>query len=204
VGVGVGLAVGDGDGLPLADGDALGLADGEGLPLGDGDPLGLALADALALAEGEGFGVGARATGCEDGLGRAAKNRGGRLNVGTSSQKGACGSSAKYRLASGSAALPLTSIRNGPISQSAGIERTRKKTRIRPAKNSRNPNRRRRRRFFSPLEVSTSPLGFCAFTGTATASRTTSTSTGVGLPPSGTMACPSWAGIGAAAAIGLA
>src|SRR5439155_3689068 len=145
-GAGAGVRVGGG----LGGGDALGVAEGEALPLGDGeplgDPLGLALADALALADVEGFGVGARATGCEDGLGRAAKNRGGRLNVGTSNQKGACGSSAKYRLASGSAALPLTSIRNGPISQSAGIERTRKKTRIRPAKNSRNPNRRRRRR----------------------------------------------------------
>jgi hypothetical protein len=49
-------------------------------------------------------------------------------------------------LAAASAALPLLSMRNGPTSQSAGIARTTKKTSIRLAKNSRKPNRRRRRR----------------------------------------------------------
>jgi hypothetical protein len=49
-------------------------------------------------------------------------------------------------LAAESAALPLASMRNGPTSQSAGIARTAKKTKIRLAKNSRKPNRRRRRR----------------------------------------------------------
>jgi hypothetical protein len=45
----------------------------------------------------------------------------------------------------------LASIRNGPISQSPGIARTRKKTRISPAANRRNPKRRRRLRSgFSP------------------------------------------------------
>jgi len=41
--------------------------------------------------------------------------------------------------------LPLVSIRNGPISQSAGMARTRKKIAINPAKNSQKPYRRRRR-----------------------------------------------------------
>jgi len=49
-------------------------------------------------------------------------------------------------LAAASAALPLESMRNGPISQSGGIARTTKKTRIRAAEKSRKPNRRRRRR----------------------------------------------------------
>jgi len=49
-------------------------------------------------------------------------------------------------LAAESAALPLASMRNGPTSQSAGMARTAKKTKIRLAKNSRKPNRRRRRR----------------------------------------------------------
>jgi len=71
-------------------------------------------------------------------------------------------------LAAESAALPLASIRNGPISQSEGMARTTKKTKIRPAKNSRKPNRRRRRRFDSSREpgsrvngaaVTTAPSG---------------------------------------------
>jgi len=49
-------------------------------------------------------------------------------------------------LAAESAALPLASMRNGPISQSAGIARTTKKIKIRAAKKSGKPNRRRRRR----------------------------------------------------------
>lgn len=69
-------------------GEALGLADGEadGLPLGD------------VLEDGEVVGdwLGASATiGRAELFGRDAKNRGGRLNVGTSSQNGECGSSAK-------------------------------------------------------------------------------------------------------------
>jgi hypothetical protein len=52
----------------------------------------------LALVEGLGVGdwLGASATiGRAELLGRAAKKRGGRLKVGTSSQNGACGSSEK-------------------------------------------------------------------------------------------------------------
>jgi len=54
-------------------------------------------ADAVAVVDAAGvFDVtGSRATGRAVVCGRAAKNRGGRLKVGTSSQKGACGSSAK-------------------------------------------------------------------------------------------------------------
>jgi len=139
-GVGEALALADGDGLALPEGEALALVDGEGLPLADG----------WAVAEGFGEGVvdvsGPSATGRVVVCGRAAKNRGGRLNVGTSSQKGACGSSAKYRLACGSAALPLASILKGPTSQSAGMARTRKKRPMKAAKNSRKAPRRRRRR----------------------------------------------------------
>ena len=156
----------------------------------------------MAVPDGDGVAVavGPRARGCEDGFGRAAKNRGGRLNVGTSSQKGACGSSAKYRLASGSPALPLASIRNGPISQSAGMARTMKKTAINPAKKSRKPAFRRRRRFRSLVAVSPSSPRFCDFTGSATASSTAPTS--AGLPGSGTMASTGGAGTGVAPATG--
>jgi hypothetical protein len=64
-----------------------------------------------------------------------------------------------------SPALPLTSIRNGPISQSLGIARTRKKTTISPAKNSRNPSFRRRRRSGLPLESGARLTGAAATTG---------------------------------------
>jgi len=64
-----------------------------------------------------------------------------------------------------SAAFPLTSIRNGPISQSPGIARTRKNTAIRPPKNSRNPNRRRRRRSGSSAGNDTKLTGTRAATG---------------------------------------
>jgi hypothetical protein len=90
-----------GDALALADGDALGLADPEGLALGDADGLAPPLDDGLALGgvlpDGveEGVLVGASATGRAELFGLAAKNLGGRLNVGTSSQKGAWGSSEK-------------------------------------------------------------------------------------------------------------
>jgi hypothetical protein len=99
------VGVGDGEALGLADGDALGLADPDGLALGDADgvalPLGAAeaLDDGLALDEvlldGVGVECGASATGRDELFGRTAKNLGGRLKVGTSSQKGACGSSEK-------------------------------------------------------------------------------------------------------------
>jgi hypothetical protein len=79
VGVGPADGVGVGDALELADGDAVGLADPEGVPVGE--------LEALV--------VGASATGLGELLGRAAKNRGGRLKVGTSNQKGARGSSEK-------------------------------------------------------------------------------------------------------------
>jgi hypothetical protein len=49
-------------------------------------------------------------------------------------------------LAAESAALPVASMRKGPISQSAGMARTRKKTRVSAAKKRRKPKRRRRRR----------------------------------------------------------
>jgi hypothetical protein len=96
-----------GDALALADGDALGLADPEGLALGDADGLAPPLGDVEALDDGlalggvlpdgveEGVLVGASATGRAELFGLAAKNLGGRLNVGTSSQKGAWGSSEK-------------------------------------------------------------------------------------------------------------
>jgi hypothetical protein len=81
VGVGVGVAPADGvgvaDPLRLGDGVAVVTADPEGVALGEVDvPTG-------PSATGRGL------------FGRAAKNRGGRLKVGTSSQKGACGSSEK-------------------------------------------------------------------------------------------------------------
>ena len=103
--------MGVGEALGLAEVEALGLADGdaEGLALGEAEPLGLAeggalaladrlaLGDALELPDGEGLDerLGAMATSRPVPFGRAAKNRGGRLKVGTSSQNGACGSSAK-------------------------------------------------------------------------------------------------------------
>ena len=97
------LGLADGDALGLADGEALGLADPDGLALGDAEGFALPLGDAEALAladvlpDGAGVGVerGASASGRAELFGRAAKNRGGRLKVGTSNQKGACGSSEK-------------------------------------------------------------------------------------------------------------
>jgi hypothetical protein len=118
------------------------LADG----LAEGEAAGLAGAEALVETLGVGEGEGRNAiSGRALLFGLAAKNRGGRLKVGTSSQKGACGSSAKYRLAAGSAALPLVSMRKGPISQSEGIARTTKKSATMPALKSRKPSLRRRR-----------------------------------------------------------
>jgi hypothetical protein len=164
------VGVGEPDGLGLADGDALGLAEGDvladgealGLADPDGEALGLADVDGLPLGDPDVLGLGdvlplvGLGVGDADGrnaisggrvvFGRAAKKRGGRLKVGTSSQNGACGSSAKYRLASGSAAFPLASIRKGPTDQSAGTARTRKKRMVSPAKNSHKPYLRRRLR----------------------------------------------------------
>jgi hypothetical protein len=157
VGVGEGVADGEGDGEGDADGDGLGEPEGVGVgvglePLGVGVGVGDADADELADVEddagleGEPAGVEASATGGRGvELGRVPKNRGGRLKVGTSSQKGARGSSVKYRLLADSATAPLTSIRNGPISQSAGMARAIRKRATRPGKNSRKPSRLRRR-----------------------------------------------------------
>jgi len=58
----------------------------------------------------------------------------------------------------------LASIRKGPISQSLGIARTRKKTTIRPAKKRRNPNFRRRRRSASPRGLGPAMIGAAATT----------------------------------------
>jgi hypothetical protein len=98
LGVGVGPPDGVGVGAPL--GDALGLADPDGFTLGDAEGFVLPLGDGVLaglLPDGAGVGVerGASASGRAELFGRAAKNRGGRLKVGTSSQKGACGSSEK-------------------------------------------------------------------------------------------------------------
>jgi len=102
LGVGVGPPDGVGVGAPLglADGDALGLAEPDGFALGDAEGFVLPLGDGVLaglLPDGAGVGVerGASASGRAELFGRAAKNRGGRLKVGTSSQKGACGSSEK-------------------------------------------------------------------------------------------------------------
>jgi hypothetical protein len=83
-------------GLADADGLAVGEAEPVGLAVGEAPDDGLTLADELALTDGVADWLGARATiGREVLFGRAAKNRGGRLKVGTRSQKGACGSSEK-------------------------------------------------------------------------------------------------------------
>jgi hypothetical protein len=68
-------------------------------------------------------------------------------------------------LAEESAALPLASMRNGPISQSAGIARTRKKARISAAKKNRKPNLRRRRRSDSSSERGLWLAGAAVMTG---------------------------------------
>ncbi|MEA2635849.1 MAG: hypothetical protein QOH92_2616 [Chloroflexota bacterium] len=68
-------------------------------------------------------------------------------------------------LAAESAALPLASMRNGPISQSAGIARTTKKTKIRAPKKSRKPKRRRRRRSRSSRKPGARPIGVATRTG---------------------------------------
>jgi hypothetical protein len=170
VGEALGLADGDADGLVVGDAEAVGVAEGE--TPGDGLPL----ADVPEPADGDGVGdgLGARATmGRAELFGRAAKNRGGRLKVGTSSQNGECGSSAKYRLTE-SAALSPGSIRNGPICQSAGMVRTTNKMAINPAKNSTNPNRRRQSDSSPDLGV---PLIGAA------ATRTPAVTAGVAAPP---------------------
>jgi hypothetical protein len=70
-------------------------------------------------------------------------------------------------LAAESAALPLASMRKGPISQSVGMARTTKKTKIKAAKKSRKPNRRRRRRFDSSREPGSPVVGTAVRTGPA-------------------------------------
>jgi hypothetical protein len=74
----------------------VGPAVGVGVPLGEGEALddGVALVVGAGLSEGAAEAVGPSATG-RGPFGRAAKKRGGRLNVGTSAQNGECGSSAK-------------------------------------------------------------------------------------------------------------
>jgi hypothetical protein len=97
--VGVGVGVPEGEGVGVGDpegvglGLALGVAEGEGV--GVADELGVAVGVDAGDALGVGLFEGAMATGRLVGCGRAAKNRGGRLKVGTRSQKGARGSSAK-------------------------------------------------------------------------------------------------------------
>ena len=124
------------------------MASGESVGLGEGALLGMAEFDGLdkgapSVDDGAGA-LGAMAmSGREELFGRAAKNRDGRLKVGTSSQIGAWASSPKYRPACESAAFPLTPIWNGPISQSGGMARTRKKVRINPVEKSRKPILRR-------------------------------------------------------------
>jgi hypothetical protein len=105
-------------------------------------PEGVALALGTVVSKGAGEAVGPSATGREP-FGRLAKKRGGRLKVGTSSQKGARGSSAKYSPAAGFTRSPAVSIRNGPISQSAGMARTTQKSTANPATNSQKLFRRR-------------------------------------------------------------
>ena len=80
-----------------------------------------------------------------------------------------------------SAALPLTSIRNGPISQSLGMARTRKRTGISPAKNSRNPNRRRRRRSGWAPELGVGLIGAAAATGFAVTAGVAAAATGFAI-----------------------
>ena len=85
-------------------------------------------------------------------------------------------------------------MRNGPISQSAGIARTRKKTRISPAQNSRNPNRLRRRRSGSLRELGVRLNGAAATTGCAVAAvaRTASCTGGFVSVGSGSIGAPAW------------
>jgi hypothetical protein len=80
-------ALADADAEAEAEADAAADADAEGDPVGE--------TDAWLPSVGVAVDCGPRATGLVVGCGLAAKNRGGRLKVGTSSQKGACGSSAK-------------------------------------------------------------------------------------------------------------
>jgi hypothetical protein len=77
-------------------------------------------------------------------------------------------------LAAESAALPVASMRNGPISQSAGMARTTTNIRISAAKNRRNPKRRRRRRSDSSCRPGVSLTGWAAaITGAAFVTATT-------------------------------
>jgi len=70
-------------------------------------------------------------------------------------------------LAAESAALPVASMRKGPISQSAGMARTTKKTRISAPENRRKPKRRRRRRSDSSSERGARLVGAAITTGFA-------------------------------------
>jgi len=93
----VGEAVGDALGDALGDAEAEAVAEGEADADGEllGPPLGWPDGPALGEAEAalEELWEGASATGRPLDAGRAAKNRGGRVKVGTRSQKGARGSS---------------------------------------------------------------------------------------------------------------
>ena len=93
VGVGVGLAVGDGVGRGVGAGVGAGVGVGPAVELGDA--LADGVASGVAVAPSDGDVVGRSATGRDELFGRAAKNRGGRLKVGTRAQNGECGSSAK-------------------------------------------------------------------------------------------------------------
>ncbi|TMD38909.1 MAG: hypothetical protein E6I88_13675 [Chloroflexi bacterium] len=147
VDVGVGWEVGVGVGPAVSEGEGLGPAWGELVELGDGELLGVAESDGLGMAapsvdDGAGTLGPMAMSGREELFGRAAKNRDGRLKVGTSSQIGAWASSLKYRPACESA-LPLATIWNGPISQSGGMARTTTKVRIKTMEKSRKPILRR-------------------------------------------------------------
>jgi hypothetical protein len=74
----------------------------------------------------------------------------------------------------------MASIRNGPISQSPGIARTRRKTTINPAKNSRNPSFRRRRRLDSPPGFGASLIGAATITASGASLIGATASTGSG------------------------
>jgi hypothetical protein len=94
-GVGVGVALADGEALADAEADADADADAEADT--DADAEGFTLAEGVAWLPTAGVAddCGPRATGLLVVWGLAAKKRGGRLKVGTRSQKGAWGSSAK-------------------------------------------------------------------------------------------------------------
>jgi hypothetical protein len=95
-------------------------------------------------------------------------------------------------------------MRNGPISQSLGIARTRKKTTTRPAKKRRKPNFRRRRRSFLVVESGPAATGATATTETGALYGTSATigsgsaltgataGTGSGVTTGGVSDVPGW------------